>query len=126
MKKLISATLAATLAPSLAACGSTASTTETASSEAASTESTAASSEAAESTAETSELAGTTLKVAASPTPHAEILNVAKEVLAEQGIDIDADLTFCGIAVLFCGFHHLSSQPLLCCCRQSLSPPGIS
>ncbi|CDL28938.1 hypothetical protein [Escherichia coli ISC7] len=33
---------------------------------------------------------------------------------------------FCGIAVLFCGFHHLSSQPLLCCCRQSLSPPGIS
>ncbi|ABE07627.1 hypothetical protein UTI89_C2154 [Escherichia coli UTI89] len=43
----------------------------------------------------------------------------------QQGIDIDADLTFCGIAVLFCGFHHLSSQPLLCCCRQSLSPPGI-
>lgn len=90
MKKLISATLAATLALSLAACGSTASTTETASSEAASTESTAASSEAAESAAEsTSDLAGTTLKVAASPTPHAEILNVAKEVLAEQGIDLE-------------------------------------
>ena len=86
MKKLISATLAATLALSLAACGSTASTTETASSEAASTESTTASSEAAEST---SDLAGTTLKVAASPTPHAEILNVAKEVLAEQGIDLE-------------------------------------
>ena len=86
MKKLISATLAATLALSLAACGSTASTTETASSEAASTESTAASSEAAEST---SDLAGTTLKVAASPTPHAEILNVAKGVLAEQGIDLE-------------------------------------
>ena len=86
MKKLISATLAGTLALSLAACGSTASTTETASSEAASTESTAASSEAAEST---SDLAGTTLKVAASPTPHAEILNVAKEVLAEQGIDLE-------------------------------------
>ena len=86
MKKLISATLAATLALSLAACGSTASTTETASSEAASTESTAASSEAAEST---SDLAGTTLKVAASPTPHAEILNVAKEILAEQGIDLE-------------------------------------
>ena len=76
MKNLISATLAATLALSLAACGSTASTTETASSEAASTES-------------TSDLAGTTLKVAASPTPHAEILNVAKEVLAEQGIDLE-------------------------------------
>lgn len=90
MKKLISATLAASLALSLAACGSSASTDSVAaSSEAASNESTAASSEAAESTAETSELAGTTLKVAASPTPHAEILNVAKEVLAEQGIDLE-------------------------------------
>lgn len=85
MKKLISATLAASLALSLAACGSSASTDSVA----ASSESTAASSEAAESTAETSELAGTTLKVAASPTPHAEILNVAKEVLAEQGIDLE-------------------------------------
>ena len=84
MKKLISATLAATLALSLAACCSSASSTE-----AASTESTAASSEAAESTAETSELAGTTLKVAASPTPHAEILNVAKDILAEQGITLE-------------------------------------
>ena len=90
MKKLISATLAASLALSLAACGSSASTdSAAASSEAASTESTAASSEAAESTAETGELAGTTLKVAASPTPHAEILNVAKEILAEQGIDLE-------------------------------------
>lgn len=90
MKKLISATLAASLALSLAACGSSASTDSVAaSSEAASTESTAAFSEAAESTAETSELAGTTLKVAASPTPHAEILNVAKEILAEQGIDLE-------------------------------------
>ncbi len=84
MKKLISATLAATLALSLAACGSSASSTE-----AASTESTASSTEAAESTAETSELAGTTLKVAASPTPHAEILNVAKDILAEQGITLE-------------------------------------
>lgn len=85
MKKLISATLAASLALSLAACGSSASTDSVA----ASSESTAASSAAAESTAETGELAGTTLKVAASPTPHAEILNVAKEVLAEQGIDLE-------------------------------------
>jgi len=90
MKKLISATLAASLALSLAACGSSASTDSVAaSSEAASTESTAAFSEAAESTAETSELAGTTLKVAASPTPHAEILNAAKDILAEQGIDLE-------------------------------------
>ena len=85
MKKLISATLAASLALSLAACGSSASTDSVA----ASTESTAASSAAAESTAETSELAGTTLKVAASPTPHAEILNAAKDILAEQGIDLE-------------------------------------
>ncbi len=90
MKKLISATLAASLALSLAACGSSASTDSVAaSSEAAYAESTAASSEAAESTAETSELAGTTLKVAASPTPHAEILNAAKDILAEQGIDLE-------------------------------------
>ena len=85
MKKLISATLAASLALSLAACGSSASTD----SAAASSESTATSSAAAESTAETGELAGTTLKVAASPTPHAEILNAAKDILAEQGIDLE-------------------------------------
>lgn len=85
MKKLISATLAASLALSLAACGSSASTNSVA----ASSESTAASSAAAESTAETGELAGTTLKVAASPTPHAEILNAAKDILAEQGIDLE-------------------------------------
>lgn len=31
----------------------------------------------------------TTIKVAASPTPHAEILEVAKEVLAEEGITLE-------------------------------------
>ena len=84
MKKLISVTLAGALALSLAACGSSASvsTSSAASSEAASGE--------AASTAETgSDLAGTTIKVAASPTPHAEILNVAKDLLAEQGITLD-------------------------------------
>ena len=85
MKKLISATLAASLALSLAACGSSASTDSVA----ASSESTAASSAAAESTAETSELAGTTLKVAASPTPHAEILAVAKDILAEKEVTLE-------------------------------------
>ena len=85
MKKLISATLAATLALSLAACGSSASTSEATPAE--STASSAAES-AAESTAETSELAGTTPEGRRLPTPHAEILNVAKEVLAEQGIDL--------------------------------------
>ena len=84
MKKLISVTLAGALALSLAACGSTASVSQSAASSA-----DAASSEAA-STAETgSDLAGTTIKVAASPTPHAEILGVAKDLLAEQGITLD-------------------------------------
>ena len=78
MKKLISAALAGVLALSLAACGSTASVSEsTASSEAASTAETG------------SDLAGITIKVAASPTPHAEILNIAKDLLAEQGITLD-------------------------------------
>lgn len=34
-------------------------------------------------------LAGTTITVAASPTPHAEILEVAKEILAEKDITLD-------------------------------------
>ena len=89
MKKLLSAALAASLTLSLAACGSAASSAP-ASSEAASASSEAVSSEAASSAAEsTNDLAGTKLVVAASPTPHAEILGVAKEILAEQGITLD-------------------------------------
>lgn len=84
MKKLLSTVLAGALALSLAACGSTASSSAAASSEAASSE--AVSSEA---TAETNDLAGTTIKVAASPVPHAEILGVAKDILAEQGITLE-------------------------------------
>ena len=38
---------------------------------------------------ETASLEGTTLKVAASPTPHAEILEIAKQILAEQGIELE-------------------------------------
>ena len=34
-------------------------------------------------------LAGTTISVAASPTPHAEILKVAKDILAEKDITLD-------------------------------------
>ena len=34
-------------------------------------------------------LSGTTISVAASPSPHAEILAVAKEILAEKGITLD-------------------------------------
>lgn len=34
-------------------------------------------------------LKGTTISVAASPTPHAEILEIAKEILAKKGITLD-------------------------------------
>ena len=98
MKKFLSALLAATLTLSLAACGSTASSaasSEPASSEAVSSE--AASSEAAadftgdgyDATVDYAALAGTTISVAASPAPHAEILAVAKEILAEKDITLE-------------------------------------
>ena len=89
MKKLLSAALAASLTLSLAACGSSAASSAPASSEAAS--SAAADSASVDSTAaeSTNDLAGTKLVVAASPTPHAEILEVAKELLAEQGITLE-------------------------------------
>lgn len=35
------------------------------------------------------DLAGSTISIAASPVPHAEILGVAKEILAEQGIELE-------------------------------------
>ena len=89
MKKLISTVLAAALTLSLAACGSTAasSTSEAASgSEAASTASSETASDASDAVDFTGDgydaavdyasLAGTTIKVAASPVPHAEILKV--------------------------------------------------
>ena len=82
MKKLLSALLAGALAVSLAACGASASVSESAAP--------ADSGAAAASTAETgSDLSGTTIKVAASPTPHAETLKVAKDILAEQGITLE-------------------------------------
>ena len=40
-------------------------------------------------TESTASLEGTTIKVGASPAPHAEILEVAKEILAEQGITLE-------------------------------------
>ena len=98
MKKFLSALLAATLTLSLAACGSTASSaasSESASSEAVSSE--AASSEAAadftgdgyDATVDYAALAGTTITVAASPVPHAEILNIAKDILAKADITLE-------------------------------------
>ncbi|MGN0975805.1 MAG: MetQ/NlpA family ABC transporter substrate-binding protein [Gemmiger sp.] len=97
MKKLISALLASALALSLAACGSSASSAASseATSEAASSE--AVSSEAAadftgdgyDATVDYAALAGSTISVAASPTPHAEILAVAKDILAKADITLD-------------------------------------
>ena len=73
MKKFLSVILAGALAFTLAGCGATATISPNASAETA--------------TGETASLEGTTLKVAASPTPHAEILEIAKQILAEQGIE---------------------------------------
>ncbi|MGN8875687.1 MetQ/NlpA family ABC transporter substrate-binding protein [Pseudoflavonifractor sp. HCP28S3_F10] len=55
----------------------------------ASTPAPAASSPAASAPAETNSLEGTTLKVGATPAPHAEILEVVKGILAEQGITLE-------------------------------------
>lgn len=98
MKKLISAALAAVLALSLAACGQ-----DTSSSAAADTTADASQSSqtASDETAGTftgdgfdesidyASLDGTTIKVAASPTPHAEILAVAGDILAQAGIKLE-------------------------------------
>ncbi len=75
-KKLFALALALGLTASLAACGSSA---PAASGSAGSASGSAAASTPSETV---------TLKVAASPTPHAEILNAVKGVLAEQGIDL--------------------------------------
>lgn len=72
MKKTIAIALTLALGASLAACGST-------------------SSSAAASASTSGSAAGetVTLKVGASPSPHAEILEAAAPILAEQGIELD-------------------------------------
>ena len=82
MKKLVSLLLSGALTVGLlAGCGSTGNS-GTANTPAANTESPAASTESGS-------LEGTTLKVGATPAPHAEILEVVKDILAEQGITLD-------------------------------------
>ena len=77
-KKLLALALAFGLTASLAACGSSAPAA-----------SGSAGSASASGSADASKPAETvTLRVAASPTPHAEILNAVKGILAEQGIDL--------------------------------------
>ncbi len=83
MKKLLALALALILALSLAACGNTAAPASE--SEAAPESETAPSESAVESAAPTEMV---TLTVGASPAPHAQILEVVKDNLAEQGIDL--------------------------------------
>lgn len=98
MKKLISAALAAVLALSLAACGQDTSSsaasdttadasqgTQTASGETAGT----FTGDGFDESIDYASLDGTTIKVAASPTPHAEILAVAGDILAQAGIKLE-------------------------------------
>ena len=96
MKKLTASLLAAALAFSLAACS--AGTSSAASGESTGTSS-AAGAASGESAAFTGDgfddsidyaaLAGTTIRVGASPTPHAEILAVAADILAQADITLD-------------------------------------
>ena len=80
MKKLASLLLSGALALGLlAGCGGTPGTAGT---PAANTDTPAA-------PTQTGSLEGTTLKVGASPAPHAEILAVVKELLAEEGINLE-------------------------------------
>lgn len=88
MKKRVSAVIltAALAVASLGGCGSTA-TSESAA-QATGSADTAATTEAATQAAESASTEDKTITVAASATPHAEILEQAKSILAEQGWDL--------------------------------------
>ena len=80
MKKLVSLLLSGVLAVGLlAGCGGGTGTSQTP----------AGNSESPAASTETGSLEGTTLKVGATPAPHAEILEVVKDLLADQGITLD-------------------------------------
>ena len=72
MKKLLALAMALTLCLGLAACGG---------------DTTDASTDTTDDTAQTGETV--TLTVGATPAPHAEILEVVKDILAEQGITLE-------------------------------------
>ena len=82
MKKLVSLLLTGALACGLlAGCGGNAASTPAPADTTAPVDTTAP--------AETNPLDGTVLKVGATPAPHAEILEVVKDLLAEQGITLE-------------------------------------
>ena len=83
MKKLLALLFTLTLVLALAACGGAAETEEPAEAEETETTEAAEAEETTESTGDT-----VTLRVGASPTPHAEILAQVVDDLAEQGIDL--------------------------------------
>lgn len=83
MKKLASVLLAGALSFGLLAGCGTGSGTGTG------TASTPAPADSQTPTTETTSLEGTVLKVGATPAPHAEILEVVKDLLAEQGITLE-------------------------------------
>ena len=90
MNKTLALLLALVLALGLlAGCGSSQSAEPAAAEPAAEAEAPAAEAEAPadEDEAPANDLAGTTIRIAASPTPHAEILAQVVDDLAEQGID---------------------------------------
>jgi D-methionine transport system substrate-binding protein len=90
-KKLLALISVATLATGLlAGCGSNASDSSTASSSQAESSAAAESSSAAASTESVPE--DNVIKVAATAVPHAEILEVAKPILAEQGYDLEIQI----------------------------------
>ena len=86
-KKLISGLLAIAFTLSLAGCG--AATSSAAGSQAASGESAAFTGDGFDPDIDYAALAGTTVRVGASPAPNAEILQVAKEILAQADITLD-------------------------------------
>ncbi|HJC54920.1 MAG TPA: MetQ/NlpA family ABC transporter substrate-binding protein [Candidatus Gemmiger stercoravium] len=86
-KKLISGLLAIAFTLSLAGCGTA--TSSAAGSQAASGESAAFTGDGFDPDIDYAALAGTTVRVGASPAPHAEILQVAKEILAQADITLD-------------------------------------
>ena len=83
MKKLLALLFALTMVLALAACGGAAETEEPAEAEETETTEAAEAEETAEATGDI-----VTLRVGASPTPHAEILAQVVDDLAEQGIDL--------------------------------------
>ena len=65
-------------------------------------------------------LEGTTIRVAASPVPHAEILKVAKDILAEQGAQKCKLLFLLPDMRLFCHQIHLFQAM-----QHPFLPPGF-